>query len=63
MTATTQPRQGLDVTPTWTALLPYFFAVLEDGTAEGKRIARDELRRMAQAADNWNTHANEEPAA
>lgn len=38
-------------------MLPAYFAVLEDGTAEGKRIAREELRRMAQAADYWNEHA------
>lgn len=40
--------------PTWTALLPAFFAVMQDGTDEGRRIAREELRRMARAADLWN---------
>lgn len=40
--------------PTWSALLPAFFAVLENGTDEGKHIAREELTRMAQAADLWN---------
>ena len=40
--------------PTWTALLPAFFAVLENGTDEGRKIAKEELRRMAQAADLWN---------
>ena len=44
----------IDVTPTWQAVLPILFAALEDGTDEGKKIAREELRRMAQAADRYN---------
>jgi hypothetical protein len=51
--AATAPRT-VDLAPTWEALLPAFLAVLADGTEEGKRIAREELRRMAQAADFWN---------
>lgn len=42
------------VAPTWAGLLPFYFAVLESGNAEGRGIAREELRRMAQAADFWN---------
>lgn len=49
--------ERIDMTPTWSALLPAFVAVLEDGTQEGRRIARLELQRMAQAADYWNEHA------
>ena len=40
--------------PTWMALLPVFFAVLENGTDEGRQIAREELKRMARAADRYN---------
>ena len=36
----------LDITPSWQGLLPYFFLVLEQGDAEGRKIAREELARM-----------------
>ena len=52
-TATTDRRQLIE--PTWEGLLPAFLAVLEDGTPTGRQIAREELRRMARAADLWNT--------
>lgn len=48
------PVRVVDVTPTWRGVLPALVAALEDGTAEGRRIAREELARMAEAADNWN---------
>jgi hypothetical protein len=51
---------------TWTALVPAFVAVLENGTPEGRRMAREELIRMARAADLWNAHApatDKEPTA
>lgn len=44
----------IDCTPTWTGLMPAFFAVLEDGTDEGKKIAREELMRLAKAIDAQN---------
>lgn len=44
----------VDVTPTWRAILPMLRAAIEDGTAEGRRIAWGELERMAEAADKWN---------
>lgn len=44
----------INATPTWAAVLPLLFAALENGTAEGKRIARAELERMAIAADSFN---------
>ena len=37
----------IDVTPTWSQILPVLLALLESGTAEGRRTARDELERMA----------------
>ena len=33
-----------DITPTWSAVLPVFVAALQNGTAEGQRIAMDELK-------------------
>lgn len=44
----------IDLTPTWRALLPVFLLALEEGTEEGKQIAREELGRMADAADGYN---------
>lgn len=35
----------------WVQTLPLLAAVLESGTAEGKRMARAELTRMAKVAD------------
>lgn len=46
----------IDMTPTWSALLPMFVAALQHGSDEGRKIAREELQRMAQAADHWNAH-------
>jgi hypothetical protein len=37
--------------PTWVAILPLLLHVLNEGTAEGQRIAREELSRMASIAD------------
>lgn len=53
----TEERTTIDVTPTWAGLLPVLLAIIQDGTSEGQRNAREELRRMAQAADRWNKAA------
>lgn len=37
--------------PTWSGLLPLLLFTLESGTDTGKRLAREEFARMAQAAD------------
>lgn len=46
--------QSIDLTPTWEGILPGLLWVLQDGDNEGKRIAKEELKRMAKAADLWN---------
>lgn len=51
------PVRTIDATPTWAAILPMLRAAIENGTPEGRRIAWEELARMAQAADNWNASA------
>lgn len=48
----TDEVKSIDMTPTWQGVLPVLLAGLEDGTAEGKRLARIELKRMAEAADS-----------
>ncbi|MEM7298027.1 MAG: hypothetical protein AAF391_07150 [Bacteroidota bacterium] len=47
----------IDITPTWSGLLPALLAVIQDGeTAEARQIAKDELVKMAKAADRYNEH-------
>lgn len=38
----------------WLRSLPYLLTVIEDGTDAAKAQAREELRRMAQAADAFS---------
>lgn len=56
-TAAAAPVEFIDMTPTWAGLLPVLAELLERGNAEGRKTARAELARMAQAADKWNAHA------
>lgn len=44
----------LNITPTWAGILPAYMAVLENGNAEGRKIARAEMLRMARLADLGN---------
>jgi hypothetical protein len=52
----TEPRT-IDCTPTWAGVLVPLLAVIQDGTAEGRRLAIVELRRMAALADAANALA------
>lgn len=56
-TAALKTVRTIDATPTWAAVLPLLRAAIENGTAEGRRIAWEELARMAEAADKWNASA------
>lgn len=49
----------IDCTPSWSGILNWYITVLQDGNAEGKKIAKKELSRMAQSADNWVEHCKE----
>lgn len=50
----------INLTPTWVSLLPMMLLVLEQGETEAaKQAMRDELLRMAQAADKWNAYTRE----
>lgn len=46
--------QAIDVTPTWTALMPALLAALTNGTKKGKDMARAELMRLASEVDKAN---------
>lgn len=43
--------QTIDMTPSWEGLVPYLITLIENGSIEGRKIAREELHRMARAAD------------
>jgi hypothetical protein len=44
----------IDITPTWTEALPMLFALMERGTTkEAREIAKEEIARMAKAADAY----------
>lgn len=46
----------IDVTPTWSAILPAMIAVMQNGKAPAKahREIMGELKRMARLADYFN---------
>lgn len=48
-----------DITPTWRAAAEVILMCLENGTDEGKRLARDEVRLMARLLDESNSRIKE----
>lgn len=58
----TAESKSIDITPTWAGLLPLLLAAITDGTDKGGKVAREELARMAEAADRWNAHCKAEKA-
>ena len=49
---------SIDITPTWTALMPALIAALTNGTKEGREIARAELMRLAGEVDKLNSRGS-----
>ncbi len=49
----------IELKPTWVGLMPALFAALENGSPEGKKIAREELMRLAKAVDVANAATKE----
>ena len=47
-------RQKVDITPSWTALMPCLIAALQNGTQAGQDMARSELMRLASEVDKLN---------
>lgn len=41
----------IELVPSWSAIVPIIAAGLQNGNAEGQRIAMEELTRMAAVAD------------
>lgn len=58
-----QRRQAgaIDLTPTWSSVMPMLIAALEDGTETGRKMAREELTRMAHLLDQLNAKTVEIP--
>lgn len=55
----TASGQAIDVTPTWAGILPILILGLTEGTEAGQRQAKEELMRMAQAADAYNAQVGQ----
>jgi hypothetical protein len=49
----------IDITPTWSGVLPLLLAALEDGGFEARNAAMAELCRMAALADEYNAQAKQ----
>ena len=41
----------VDLTPTWSAILPLLLMALKDGQPDAQAVAKEEMERMAQLAD------------
>lgn len=44
----------IDITPTWRGVLPVLLELIANGTPEGRKLAIEELRKMANLADAYN---------
>lgn len=52
----------IDATPTWAGLMPALVLALTHGTREGRRIAAEELQRLAAAVDAANAKSRAAPS-
>jgi hypothetical protein len=50
--------ETIKLVPSWAGVMPCLLAVLQDGNPEGREVAREELMRMAKAADMFNKTCN-----
>jgi hypothetical protein len=53
----------IDITPSWETAVRIYIMVLEDGTEEGKEMAREELMRLARNYDTLVADMKQEEAA
>ncbi|MFA5936727.1 MAG: hypothetical protein WC822_02500 [Candidatus Paceibacterota bacterium] len=51
--------QYVDCTPTWRGLLPLYFEMLRDTNLTRRKVAEDELGRLADAMDKVNAKVKE----
>lgn len=50
----------IDLTPTWSAILPVLLEGYEQASPDGRRIALEELQRMASLADRYAASVKED---
>lgn len=56
MSVTEKTKIGtIDLTPTWSGILPTLIALMVDGNEKGRITALGELQKMAQLADRYVT--------
>lgn len=55
--------KGVLQTPQWSSSLKMLIVLLEDGGKDGKDMAKKELAKMAEAADNWNNYMDSKKEA
>lgn len=55
--------EAIDLTPTWTDILPVFRVILEDGSAASQAAIWKEIERMAKLADLYVSSLSPDPAA
>lgn len=53
----------VDLTPTWSNIVPMLVLLIEHGNSEGRRTAWDQLYKMARLADERNEMARMLPEA
>ena len=51
---TAKTVKTINLTPTWKGIMPGIIEVLENGTEEGRKVARAELMRVAEQLDELN---------
>jgi hypothetical protein len=54
-------QRTIDMTPTWHGILPMLLTGWTDGNATGRKIALEELQRMARLADAYVAEHKGEP--
>jgi hypothetical protein len=52
-----QAVEVIDITPTWAQAAEVYVVAMQDGTAEGKRLAAEEIRRMGRMIDGLQAKA------
>ena len=53
--------ESLNLTPTWAGIMPGLILALTHGTREGRRMAAEELEKLARAVDSANDRARSAP--
>ncbi len=53
-TTMAKPVKTIDLTPTWAGIMPGIISILENGSEDGRKIAREELMKLARQVDTLN---------